>query len=65
MGSPNAKKTGSWYQKTDPEVAAHNDFVPVWRAKIEQVIMKARMVLANDPQSIAMVNQVAKDLKIK
>lgn len=39
--------------------------VPVWKAKCEQIIMKARFSMKDDPQTLAEINEYGKQLGIK
>lgn len=64
MSVPNAKKAGNFFTRNEPENKAHNDFVPVWKAKCEQVIIKAKMSLKNDKEVMELVNKYAAELGI-
>lgn len=64
MSVPNAKKAGNFFTRNEPENKAHNDFIPVWKAKCEQVIIKAKMSLKNDKEVMELVNKYAAELGI-
>lgn len=65
LAVPNAKKTGNFFTKQQPENEAHNAFVPVWKSKCEQIIMKARFSMKEDKKTLDEINNYAKELKIK
>lgn len=65
LAVPNAKKTGNLFNKEEPEIKAHNTFVPVWKSKCEQIIMKAKFSMKDDKNSLAEIMEYAKELKIK
>lgn len=65
LAVPNAKKTGNFFNRNDPENVSHNIFVPAWKSKCEQIIMKARFSMKNDHETLAEINEYAKILKIK
>lgn len=65
MGVPLAKEKGNFLTKNSDENRPHNSFVPVWKAKIEQVIMKARFSMKDDKQTLAEIERYAQELKIK
>lgn len=63
MATPLAKKKGGFFAgSADME---HNQFVPAWHAKCEQIIMKARLAMKNDKETLAEIEKYAKELKIK
>lgn len=66
LAIPNAKKTGSFWQKMnkDPEIELHNKFVPVWKAKCEQIIMKARFSMKEDKKTLNEIEYYSKELDI-
>jgi len=65
LAVPNAKKSGNFLTKEEPENKAHNTFVPVWKTKCEQIIMKARFSMKEDKNTLDEINNYAKELKIK
>jgi hypothetical protein len=65
LAVPNAKKTGNLFNKEEPEIKAHNTFVPVWKSKCEQIIMKAKFSMKDDKNAYAEIKEYAKELKIK
>ncbi len=64
MAKPLAIKTKKWYQLENRE-DEHVKLRSSWRAKCEQVIIKARFSLKNDPETLAQIEQIAKELNIK
>lgn len=68
MATPLAKKKGGFFAKMGDEGSAnmeHNQLVPAWHAKCEQIIMKARLAMKNDKETLAEIEKYAKELKIK
>lgn len=65
LAVPNARQLGNWFTKNNDENAAHNEFVPVWKAKCEQIIMKARFSMKDNKELLAQINEYAKQLGIK
>ena len=65
MAIPNAKKQGNFFTRNNLEYALHNEFVPVWKSKCEQIMIKAKLSLKDDPEVIEMINRYAEELKIK
>lgn len=66
LALPNARKVGNFFTSSNELVnKLHNEFVPVWRAKCEQIIMKAKFSMKDDKQTLDEVEYYAKQLKIK
>lgn len=65
MAYPNAKKTGSFWNHNEPEVKAHNEMVPVWKNKCEQIIMKAKFSMKDDKKTLDEIMVYAHELGIK
>ncbi|MDR6548782.1 hypothetical protein J2810_004875 [Chryseobacterium rhizosphaerae] len=71
LALPKAKKAGNFFTSGSFNTAAnernriHNEFVPVWRAKCEQIIMKARFSMKEDRRTLEEVENYASQLKIK
>lgn len=65
LAVPNARKIGNFFTSKNDENATHNDFVPVWKAKCEQIVMKARFSMKDDKETLRQINEYAKQLKIK
>jgi len=68
MSVPKAKKIGNAFSKFSNsgfEVIAHNDMVPVWKSKCEQIIIKARFSMKEDKSTLAQIEAYAKELGIK
>lgn len=60
---PNAKKKGNMFNAM--EYKSHNDLVPVWRSKCEQIIMKAKFSMKEDKKTLDEIMQYANELGIK
>lgn len=65
LAVPKAKQKGNFFTKNSPENKAHNDFVPVWKTKCEQIIMKAKFSMKEDKEALEEIMQYAKELGIK
>ena len=60
LAVPLAKKPSFWSYDMDAK-----QMYPVWRAKCEQIIMKAKFSMQEDKQTFEMIKEYAKELKIK
>jgi hypothetical protein len=60
LALPLAKKPGFFSPDPDRE-----EMYPVWKAKCEQIIMKARFSMKNDPETLAEINAYGKEIGIK
>ena len=65
LAVPNARKLGNIFTRKSEENIAHNEFAPVWRAKCEQIIMKARFSMKDNKEVLSQINEYAKQLNIK
>jgi hypothetical protein len=65
LAYPKAKQNGNFFTKNNPENKFHNEMVPVWKTKCEQIIIKARFALKNDAKTLEEINYYAKQLDIK
>lgn len=65
MSVPLAKEKGNFITRNSDENRPHNTLVPVWKAKCEQIIMKARFSMKNDKVTLAEIEKYAQELKIK
>ena len=65
LSFPKAKSKGNFLTKNNPEYIEHNEFVSVWKAKCEQVIMKAKFSMKEDKKALEEIMQYAKELGIK
>ena len=65
LAVPKAKQAGNFLTKQQPENLAHNEFVPVWKTKCEQIVMKARFSMKDDKKILDEINSYAKELNIK
>jgi hypothetical protein len=65
MAVPLSKKRKIRFWSSEDEenvVRMHNLFVPVWKSKCEQIIMKARFAMKNDSNTLKAIEQYAADL---
>lgn len=60
MAVPLAKYRGGFGGAEDANILA-----PAWKAKCEQLIMKARLSMTDDPNTLAVIEEYARELKIK
>ncbi len=65
LAVPKAKQIGNFLTKNNPENRAHNEFVPVWKTKCEQIIMKAKFSMKEDKKALEEIMSYANELGIK
>jgi hypothetical protein len=65
LAFPKAQSKGNFMTKNNPEYIEHNEFVSVWKAKCEQIIMKAKFSMKEDKKTLDEILYYAKELKIK
>ena len=65
LAVPKAKIIGTLFTKSQPENKSHNEYVPTWKSKCEQIIMKAKFSMKDDKKTLEEINVYAKELKIK
>ncbi|MBQ7855229.1 MAG: hypothetical protein IJ352_09475 [Muribaculaceae bacterium] len=68
MALPLAKKQKRRFWADEDEmknVEKHNSFVPTWKAKCEQIIMKARFSMKEDKATLAEIEHYAQELNKK
>ena len=65
LAFPKAQSKGNFLTKNNPEYIEHNEFVSVWKAKCEQIIMKAKFSMKDDKKTLEEIMYYAKELKIK
>jgi len=65
LAVPKAKQIGNFLTKNNPENKAHNEFVPVWKTKCEQIIMKAKFSMKEDKKALEEIMHYANELGIK
>lgn len=65
LSIPRAKQKGNFLTKMNPENKAHNEFVPVWKTKCEQIIMKAKFSMKEDKKALEEIMHYAQELGIK
>ncbi|MDR1883118.1 MAG: hypothetical protein LBR26_10120 [Prevotella sp.] len=59
--TPYAKKQGNFFSGIKYE--AHNELVPTWKLKCEQIIRQANLSFKNDASTMNAINEYAKQLK--
>ena len=68
MAVPRATKKGGMFAKFGDqgwENIAHNELVPVWKTKCQEIIMKARFAMKDDKRTSSEIERYASILKIK
>ncbi|MBR6841286.1 MAG: hypothetical protein IKM77_03165 [Prevotella sp.] len=69
MAAPLAKKKGNFFSNSYSSSAAsnqeHNALAPAWKAKCEQLVIKARLSMKDDKATLAEIEKYAQELKIK
>ena len=64
LALPKAKKSGNFFTKNEHEHKTHNDFVPIWKTKCEQIILKARFSMKEDKRTLDEINHYANEIGI-
>jgi len=64
LALPKAKKIGNFFTQNQPENKVHNNFVPVWRAKCEQIIMKAKFSMKDDKEALNQIINYGNEIGI-
>ena len=54
--------SGSFNSPANHRNKLHNDFVTVWKAKCEQIIMKARFSMKEDKKTLEQIEDYAKEI---
>ena len=62
LAIPRAKKIGNFFTRNNPENKSHNLLAPVWKNKCEQIILKAKIAMRDDSESLRSVENLAKEL---
>jgi hypothetical protein len=65
LSIPKAKQKGNFLTRMNPENKAHNEFVPVWKTKCEQIIMKAKFSMKDDKKALEEIMHYANEIGIK
>ncbi|PLW92424.1 MAG: hypothetical protein C0592_10905 [Marinilabiliales bacterium] len=65
MAIPLAKQKGNFLTKNSDENLPHNELVPTWKSKCEQIIIKAKVLLKGDSQTMNEVKRYAAEIGIK
>ncbi|MFM8243845.1 MAG: zinc ribbon domain-containing protein [Crocinitomicaceae bacterium] len=63
LAIPRAKKIGNVFTRNNPENKSHNLLAPVWKNKCDQVILKAKIAMREDSESLRLVENLANELK--
>jgi hypothetical protein len=64
MAIPNCKKPSLFQRKASWENIDRTELADVWKAKCEQIVMKARFSMKNDPTTLAEIEHYAKSIGI-
>lgn len=64
LAYPLAQQKGNFFTKHNPENKSHNLFVNLWENKCEQIIIKAKFAMKNDPETLEQIMQYARKLNI-
>lgn len=64
MAIPNCKKPSFFQRNSTWENQERTEMADVWKAKCEQIVMKARFSMKNDPATLAEIEHYAKKLSI-
>jgi hypothetical protein len=64
LSLPKARSVGNFLTRNSPENRAHNLFVPTWRNKCQQVILKAKFAMKDDPETLQEILKYASKLEI-
>lgn len=65
LALPMAKQKGNFFTKENDENKLHNELVPTWKSKCEQIVLKARFSMKEDKSTLDEINNYAKELGIK
>jgi hypothetical protein len=65
LAIPNCKKPSFWKRGASWESMERYEMAPIWQSKCEQIIIKARFSMKNDPKTLQDIEYYAKELKIK
>ncbi len=65
LAVPMAKVKGNFITRNDESYKVHNDLVPTWKSKCEQIIMKAKFSMKEDKKTLDEIMQYANELGIK
>ena len=68
LAIPLAKKKGNAFIRfigEDTENEAHNELVPAWKSKCEQIVTKAKFSMKNNPEVLQEILDSVKELGIK
>lgn len=65
LAYPKAIPIGNFLTRQAVHNKPHNDFVPIWKMKCQQIITKGRFLFKDDKQTLEIVDGYAEKLKIK
>ena len=64
LAIPKSKKKGNFFTQHTEVNKLHNLYVPIWREKCEQLIIKSKFSMKNDKQTLNEILKYASDLGI-
>jgi hypothetical protein len=64
LSLPKARSVGNFFTRNTPENKAHNQFVQVWKNKCEQIVLKAKFAMKDDPETLKEILKYAAELEI-
>ena len=64
LSLPKARSVGNFLTRNSPENRAHNQFVQVWKNKCEQIVLKAKFAMKDDPETLKEILKYASELEI-
>lgn len=62
LAIPRAKTLGNFFTKNSMDNKVHNLFAPVWKNKCEQIVLKARVSMQNNPEALNTILELVKEL---
>lgn len=65
LAVPKAKLAGNFFTSGNEANKEHNDFVPTWKSKCEQIIMKARFSMKEDKKTLDEIEYYARQIGVK
>lgn len=64
LAIPRAKTAGNFFTKNSLENKHHNLFAPIWKNKCEQIVLKAKVSMKNNPESLKTILELVKVLDL-
>ncbi len=65
LAVPNSIKKGNIFTSSDEKNKIHNDLVPTWKSKCEQIIIKAKFSIKDDNSTLEEIMRYANELGLK